>query len=81
MERGFSNAQISKTLGIPESTIRYYRKRTSNLEVKRKSKLPKKYINKIYEMASNKTNPFQFEIFPVRNFPIWKFSKFEIPNW
>ena len=33
MERGLSNAQISKTLGIPESTIRYYRQRPSNLEV------------------------------------------------
>ena len=55
MERGLSNAQISKSLGIPESTIRYYRKRPSNLEVKRKSKLPKKYIDKIYELASNKT--------------------------
>ena len=37
MERGFSNAQILKTLGIPESTIRYYRKRPKNLEVKRNS--------------------------------------------
>ena len=55
MERGLSNAQISKTLGIPESTIRYYRKRPKNLEVKRNSKLPTKYINKICELASNKT--------------------------
>ena len=35
MERGLSNTQISKSLGIPESTIRYYRKRPSNLEVKK----------------------------------------------
>ena len=28
MERGLSNAQISKSLGIPESTIRYYVKIT-----------------------------------------------------
>ena len=55
MERGLSNAQIFKTLGIPESTIRYYRKRPSNLEIKKNSKLPKKYIDKIYELASNKT--------------------------
>ena len=55
MERGLSNAQISKTLDIPESTIRYYRKRPSNLEIKKNSKLPKKYIDKIYELASNKT--------------------------
>ena len=41
MERGLSNAQISKTLGIPESTIRYYRKRQSNLEIK-KFKIAKK---------------------------------------
>ena len=53
MERGLSNAQISKTLGIPESTIRYYRKRRKNLEVKRNSKLPTKYINKICELTSN----------------------------
>ena len=55
MERGLSNAQISRTLGIPESTIRYYRQRPSNLEVKKSSKLPKKYIDKICELASNKT--------------------------
>ena len=55
MERGLSNAQISKTLGIPESTIRYYRKRPSNLEIKKNSKLPKKNIDKIYELASTET--------------------------
>ena len=26
MGRGMTNAQISKSLGIPESTVRYYRK-------------------------------------------------------
>ena len=55
MERGLSNAQISKSLGIPESTVRYYRKRTEIKEIKRSSKLPQKYIDKIYELASNKT--------------------------
>ena len=55
MERGMSNAEISKSLGIAESTVRYYRKRPDVLETKRASKLPKKYIEKIYEMASNKT--------------------------
>ena len=55
MERGLSNAQISKTLGIPESTIQYYRTRPKNLEIKRNSKLPTKYINKICELGSNKT--------------------------
>ena len=55
MDRGMSNAQISKTLGIPESTIRYYRKRPNNLITKRSSKLPRKYIEEIYRLASNKT--------------------------
>ena len=55
MERGLSNAQISKSLGIPESTVRYYRKREDIKEIKRASKLPQKYIEKIYKLASNKT--------------------------
>ena len=55
MERGLSNAQISKSLGISESTIRYYRKRPDIKEIKRASKLPQKYIEKIYELVSNKT--------------------------
>ena len=55
MERGLSNAQISKSFGIPESTVRYYRKRPDIKEIKRSSKLPQKYIEKIYELASNKT--------------------------
>ena len=54
MERGMSNAVISKSFGISESSILYYRKRPDVSEVKRASKLPKKYIDKIYEMASNK---------------------------
>ena len=54
MKRSLSNAQISKTLGIPESNIRYYRQRLSNLEVKKSSKLPKKYIDKKCELTSNK---------------------------
>ena len=55
MDRGLSNAQISKSLGIPESTVRYYRNRPEVKQIKRSSKLPQKYIDKIYEMASNKT--------------------------
>ena len=55
MDRGMTNAQISKSLGIPESTIRYYRKRPNILISKRSSKLPKKYIEEIYRLASNKT--------------------------
>ena len=55
MDRGMTNAQISKSLGVPESTIRYYRKRPKNLISKRSSKLPKKYIEEIYRLASNKT--------------------------
>ena len=55
MDRGMTNVQISKSLGVPESTIRYYRKRPKNLISKRSSKLPKKYIEEIYRLASNKT--------------------------
>ena len=55
MDRGLSNTQIAKSLGIPESTVRYYRKRPDVKEIKRASKLPKKYIDIIYQMASNKT--------------------------
>ena len=55
MERGLSNTQISKSLGISESTVRYYRKRPDIKEIKRASKVPQKYIEKIYELASNKT--------------------------
>ena len=42
--RGLTNAQISKTLGVCESLVRYYRKRPEKFEVKRASaqKLPKK---------------------------------------
>ena len=49
MDRGMSNAQISKTLGIPESTIRYYRKRPNNLITKRSSKLPRKLLKKFID--------------------------------
>ena len=35
MNRGMKYTKISKTLGIPESTIRYYRKRPNNLISKR----------------------------------------------
>ena len=55
MERGLSNAQISRSLGIPESTIRYYRKRPDIKEIKRASKLPQKYLAIIYKLASKKT--------------------------
>ena len=55
MEKGLTNAQISKSLGIPESTVRYYRKRPEMKKIKRASKLPQKYIEKIYKLASNKT--------------------------
>ena len=55
MDRGMSNSEISKSLGVPESTVRYYRKRPDNLEIKKTSKLPKKFIDEIYKMASNKT--------------------------
>ena len=42
MDMGMTNAQISKMLKIPESTVRYYRKRPNTLISKRSSKLPKK---------------------------------------
>ena len=42
-------------LEFQESTIRYYRKRPNNLISKRFSKLPKKYIEEIYRLASNET--------------------------
>ena len=55
MDLGMTNAQISKMLKIPESTVRYYRKRPKTLISKRSSKLPKKYIDEIYRLASSKT--------------------------
>ena len=39
MDRGMANDQISKTLGISESTIEYYREKPNNLIGKRASKL------------------------------------------
>ena len=50
-----SNSEILKSFGVPESTVRYYRRRPDNLEIKKASKLPKKFIDEIYQMASNKT--------------------------
>ena len=35
IDRGMSNSEISRSLGAPESTITYYRKRPDNLEIKR----------------------------------------------
>ena len=49
MERGLSNVKITKSLGIPESTTLYYRKRPIIKEIKKASKLPQKYIDMIYE--------------------------------
>jgi len=53
--RGLTNAQISKTLGVNESLVRYYRRRPEKLMVTRASKLDKKYIDEIYELGANKT--------------------------
>ena len=55
MDRGMSNSEISRSLGAQESTVRYYRKRPDNLEIKRASKLLKKFIDYNYQMTSNKT--------------------------
>ena len=49
-----SNAQISKSLGILESTVRYYWKIPYVKKIKRASNLPQKYIDQIYIMISNK---------------------------
>ena len=54
MERGMSNAAISKSLGIPESTVRYYRKRPDILKVKRASKLPKNILIKYMKWLPTK---------------------------
>ena len=53
MDRSMTNGQISESHGIQGSMIRYYRKRPNNLISKRSSKLPKKYIEEIYRLASN----------------------------
>ena len=50
MDRGMTNAQISKSLRDPESTIRYYRKRPKNLISKRSTKLPKKYFSNLNDI-------------------------------
>ena len=55
MAQGKSNAEISKILGVPRTTVSYYRKRPIELEAKRSYKLPENYINEIVKLASNKT--------------------------
>ena len=55
MDRGLTNRQISKTLGVSESLVRYYRRRPEKLEVKA-SKFPKQYIDEIYLLGSNKAS-------------------------
>ena len=54
MNRGMANDQISKTIGISESTIGYYREKPNNLISKRSSNLSKN-IQMKYILASNKT--------------------------
>ena len=56
MAQGKTNAEISKILKVPKTTVSYYRKRPLELEAKRKSKLPPEYLNEIIRLASNKTN-------------------------
>ena len=46
MEMGLSNAQISKFLGIPESTVRYYRKRPDIKEMKNLQNCHKNILRK-----------------------------------
>ena len=55
MDRSMTNGQISESHGIQGSMNRYYRKRPNNLINKSSSKLPKKYIEEIYRLSSNKT--------------------------
>ena len=54
MAQGKTNAKICETLKVPKTTVSYYRKRPLELEAKRKSKLPQKYLNEITRLASNK---------------------------
>ena len=54
MDKGMANNQISKTLRIPESNIRYQRKRPNNPICKRSSELPKN-IDEIYRLTFNKS--------------------------
>ena len=44
--------ESSKSLGYPESTVRYYRNWPDVKEIRMASKFHKKYIDKIYEMTS-----------------------------
>ena len=56
MERGLSKGQISWYLGISESTVWYNPKRQEILKkIKELQNYHKKYIERIYELTSNKT--------------------------
>ena len=50
-----TDMEIARILKIPRTTVSYYRIRPKELEVKRRSKLPKKYYDEIIRLASNKT--------------------------
>ena len=50
MDRGMTNAQISKSLGVPESTIRYYRKRPKNLISKIRQNYQKNILKKFIDL-------------------------------
>ena len=48
-----SGHQMSKSLGMPKSTMRYFLNRHDVLETTKPSKFPKKYIDEIYCLTSN----------------------------
>ena len=55
MDKGMTNGQILKTLGIPESINRYQKKSPNNLNSKMPSKFQKQYIDEIFRLTFNKT--------------------------
>ena len=60
LEKGRSQAQITRETGIPQQTVSRLVKKINNnnddnKEKKIRSKLPQKYIDKIYKLASNKS--------------------------
>ena len=50
-----TDTEIAQILDVPRTTVSYYRTRPTNLESKRRSKLPQKYYDEIIRLATNKT--------------------------
>ncbi|WP_294242872.1 hypothetical protein [Pseudobutyrivibrio sp.] len=55
LKQNLPAAEIAKRTGISIRTIYYYKKRPEELPTKERHKIPKKYIEEIYKLASNKT--------------------------